>query len=366
MLDLYETIKNYIGNHSYLDVFYQFFPGAPNMKPITKISETPYEKNLCKNKTLVFIPNQNISENQQIDNLKLILSLDQKMTHIEYPEGDETCDNYRENITAIRKFINPINDGYCAVFIRTQYKKADVVKDGYVVAGISTLENLKNIFYYKVVIQGIFEWNLSIHTPDKKDFGLFNHTSKGIQKFLAYEKSTESPDKTGNSRTDAIINMVHSLTKKLECGTALIIFENPTDAKNEADRLCNAERGYRAEKPFSVKKEENLLQILNVDGGFIIDQTGQCYAHGCTFDGTVPKSADRDGKQYKGVPGHGARHNSIKLYVENKNFGNQPSESSLPCMGIVFSEDGMITVYQRNNENQIEDISIYPNNRPNE
>lgn len=126
-------------------------------------------------------------------------------------------------------------------------------------------------------------------------------------------------------------------------GTMVVICEN---AKQEAERLCNANRGIRIEpKDCSTLSKDKILQISKIDGAMLIDPNCICYALGVILDGFVEPT-------FKGDPGRGARYNSAKLYIHNikssmaMNVINiYTREYAKHAMAVVISEDGYIDVF---------------------
>lgn len=129
--------------------------------------------------------------------------------------------------------------------------------------------------------------------------------------------------------------MVEKLVKilcKQKHGAVAIIFNEETDAADEAKRLCDMKRGTRICETICYDKEEGwneeqILAVSGIDGALFIDHNGKCLAIGVIVDGKAVKTGD---------VGRGARYNSIANYMKQKRG----------CVGIVVSEDGMINVIQ--------------------
>ncbi len=142
---------------------------------------------------------------------------------------------------------------------------------------------------------------------------------------------------------------VFNSIKKQKHGTMLIVSKG---AKDEAERLCNSNRGIKIE-PIDCKllSQSDLLQMTRIDGAMLIDPNCTCYALGVILDGFVEPT-------FEGDKGRGARYNSAKLYIHNitndlamgtiNYFTNKESNHA---MAIVISEDGYIDVFTSENEN---------------
>ena len=141
-------------------------------------------------------------------------------------------------------------------------------------------------------------------------------------------------------------NVFNTITKQKH-GTMLIVSKG---AKQEADRLCNSNRGIKIE-PIDCKSLSytELLQMTKIDGAMLIDPNCICYALGVILDGYIEPS-------YEGDAGRGARYNSAKLYIHNiksslRNGAINVYSGEKPrhTMAIVISEDGYIDVFSTTN-----------------
>lgn len=107
----------------------------------------------------------------------------------------------------------------------------------------------------------------------------------------------------------------------VKIGTQIIICEN---AKSESERL--KARCFKV-VPKKLTTSE-LVRLMRIDGGIMIDQHLNLYAYGVLLDGTVVK---------KGDSSRGSRYNSALTYYESY-------ESTSPTMVVVISDDGMLSV----------------------
>lgn len=126
-------------------------------------------------------------------------------------------------------------------------------------------------------------------------------------------------------------------------GTMLVVSKK---AKQEAERLCNANRGIRIDPiDCSTLGKDRILQISKIDGAILIDPDCNCYALGVILDGFVDPS-------FEGDSGRGARYNSAKLYIHNikvdmdlNAFNLYTKEYADHAMAVVISEDGYVDVF---------------------
>lgn len=343
MFDLYSLAEKRSNSKKYRliveNLFENIYPLLPFylksevFEVIDRLSVTTYEQSKCENKTLVFFPYKAMSNERNID-----VMLD-----------DSICINFDScdigNIKVLRKLINPLSKDCCYAFGRNEND------DNYYAIGSTRIENLDNDLYYKCIIVGQMQWKLSLHCPTGQDIKLFGYVNS---KFVEYDKA----DSFHNQKTEDLNEKIKSanigkeyhdaisriyqlvndyIEKNSKCGTSFVIFSScykesgENYVAKEAERLASGlpARGYMLKK-FTNLSEEVLNQIINIDGGIIVDSNCVCYAYGCIFDGTVKNG-------FEGERGSGARHNSMKLYISNKQKN--------VCVGMVFSEDGGVSLY---------------------
>lgn len=322
-----------------MDEVYPLLPFAPNMEVLNAIqylSAATYEQSKCKDKTIVFLADAKILDKVVVD-----VPLDEQIKiSITSPNS--------KNTKILRKLINPLPTDCCYIF----GKKGN--DDIYYAIGSTQEKNLCNELYYKCTIIDQMSWKLSLHSGNK-EIGLFaceyssykeypnkceEEKVKDKEQQEKYELKKKMEEKGVDEAFKETIEQIHSLVfqylKNEKCGTSFAIFKanrNRTKGKAcaEAKRLAGDQpaRGYLL-KNFSPLTFDVLKQIMNIDGGIIVDTNNVCYAYGCIFDGKVKKG-------FRGERASGARHNSMKMYVENQRKGT--------CVGIVFSEDGGCEIY---------------------
>lgn len=128
--------------------------------------------------------------------------------------------------------------------------------------------------------------------------------------------------------TKEMIKELAVILRKQKHGTTVIL----TDDEGEVNRLCEFYRGIRVDSQIKYDgtekwNEDQLLSITGIDGAVVMSLEGKCLAIGVIVDGEAKQRGDI---------GRGARYNSIKNYVEQKDKGKY--------VGIIFSEDGMVNV----------------------
>ena len=310
-----------------IKVLYPMLPYPPSLDTIDTLSAATYEHSKCENKNIVFLPYPN--------NLKDI---------IDAPLDDGIKIEFDSNIKSLRKIINPLPRDCCYVFCMNS---DDSQK--YYAVGSTAINKINDHVYYRCTIINHMKWILEIHFPPNIDICLLGcvHSRYNSYKIVNNNNEIKEIDSNvKNGKFGKAVEQVNSLFDSYckdnqRCGTSVVIFSSPSspDEKNiaasEADRLASDKpaRGYKLKlcKPL---ENDLFRQIINIDGGIIIDTENKCYAYGCIFDGIVNENFDGEREV-------GARHNSMKLYVNSKN--NIISQS---CIGLVFSEDGGLKIYE--------------------
>jgi hypothetical protein len=118
------------------------------------------------------------------------------------------------------------------------------------------------------------------------------------------------PDNFINEINYKYLNSLLHEIRQLNHGMILIISD---EAKNEVERLCEFGRGY-AIKPIDLKlprSRDLLSSITSIDGAIFIDTNLVCYGLGMILDGIAVKT---------GLSARGARYNSAKCYIDNKDY----------------------------------------------
>lgn len=75
-----------------------------------------------------------------------------------------------------------------------------------------------------------------------------------------------------------------------------------------------------------------MRRVTSIDGAVIVDPKGICYAIGAILDGVIEKG--------EGDPSRGARFNAAFKYLSHCR------REGIGCSIAVFSEDGMVNIYQ--------------------
>ena len=132
---------------------------------------------------------------------------------------------------------------------------------------------------------------------------------------------------------ESIINLTKVAISQKK-GTQLIICKN---AKSESERLKN--RCFKVQPKFLTPSD--LILLMRIDGGIMIDQFLNLHAYGVLLDGKVSKKGDNS---------RGSRFNSAITYFE-------AYESTNPTMIIVISDDGMLNIIP-NLKPQIDHLKI--------
>jgi len=216
---------------------------------------------------------------------------------------------YIDNYRGIRKVLEIARDDLSLLCDSVSVYGLGKIKDIY----DSSKENLFQIHFIKH-----YTWNLY------HDENLLMHVEYGVPKInkkpINEEKLKLDMKRIFSSITDEKINNILEIvseSSKQKHGTSLVI---NTEAESEAIRLSNQSTLIRpTQLTPSIMKN-----VSAIDGAVLIDPNGICYSIGVILDGlSTPK----------GDSSRGARYNSAIRYV---------ASSSMPCLIIVVSEDGMI------------------------
>lgn len=296
-----------------------YSPTSEVIKTFDLLSTAAYEQSECEGKTIIFVPKSK-------DPYK----------YIDIPLSDDIKIKFcLENIKVLRKLINPLASDCAYVFENDE-------NGLYYAIGSTQIRKLKKKLYYKCEIIGQMKWKLSLHCSNNKEKGLFgsvyskctecNFSNASKPNNLSEQSDYIKLEIQYKKIAESLIKLVDKyVSENKNCGTSFVIFDEKKNAVSEAKRLASdaPARGYLLNNSIKLTYD-NLKQIMNIDGGMIVDTRGNCHAYGCIFDGKVYNS-------FSGDRSVGARHNSMKLYVNSQEKGT--------CVGIVFSEDGGFVIY---------------------
>lgn len=180
-----------------------------------------------------------------------------------------------------------------------------------------------------------FNWHCSIdNTPifhsDNSQIRLPITDAKDIDPMEIAIKNVFKNSSKVTDRDIILLNKLVVTAKQQKKGTILVILEEQT-AKDEALRLTQS--------CTRITPKKLNIQLLNrfsgIDGAIILDNKGVCHAIGVILDGEIDT---RD-------PGRGARYNSSLRYFKTK------ENAKIPCLLVVVSEDGHISILPDELEN---------------
>jgi len=196
---------------------------------------------------------------------------------------------------------------------------------------------------YDVYIKfyGFMHWSVII---GKKEKLKYYHGTYEIGVSDKAETYLNDIQKLKKVNTEMVKDLV-GILKNQRHGTSVIISDYGGNIESVVDHLCEMNRGIKLSSKIRYSSDISevsgwdkgqLLSITDIDGSLFMDLEGTCLAIGVIVDGIVT---------IKGDAGRGARYNSIKNYVmqKQKKDGNY--------IGIVISEDRKINIFQNNNEN---------------
>lgn len=182
-----------------------------------------------------------------------------------------------------------------------------------------------------VKFSGFMHWSLFIKEREIFAYYHGDYTFNASKEKYAYLNDINKLEGFDQEKREMVEKLVRILCKQKH-GAVAIVFDEKTNAQDEAKRLCQVKRGTRICESVCYSEEEGwneeeILAISGIDGALFIDYSGKCLAIGVIVDGEAIE---------KGNVGRGARYNSIKNYMKLKQG----------CVGIVVSEDGMVDVIQ--------------------
>lgn len=236
-----------------------------------------------------------------------------------------------QNLRMIRKLMEISKRNKVHLYAETS---ADTVggKTVHTVSGLVQHREKQNEDIY-VKFSGFMHWSLFI-----KGREIFTYYHGDYQFNVSKEKYAYLNDinklKGFDQKKREMIEKLVEVLRKQKHGTVAIVFDEKTNAEDEADRLCNMKRGTRICESICYDEEkgcwdeEQILAVSGIDGAMFIDHCGKCLAIGVIVDGEAVEP---------GNVGRGARYNSIVNYMKLHQG----------CVGIVISEDGMIDVIQK-------------------
>ena len=326
------------------------FINFPSLEIVEYISATYYEKCPCENKSIAFIVGH--------ANRQHFITDFSALSEIYF-------NKYK--VKLVRKLLQPLEKDSILVFEYSEEKNC------YIAAGIAKEKKMSEIaapsVYYRVNFVKYMQWTIELSCR-KKETELALPSKEKTQKaidqivvpLLGYKQGKWVSYLEFKSKKDKDIDdVVETLKEKFnitslsrlkrlkrlltqiydcEVGTSCIIFKNPRHAEKEAELFEEKNRAIKLQKPTGFTPML-IKTILDIDGGVIFDSHCKCYAYGCIYDGILTES-------FKGDISRGARHNSTKMYVNNRHCDNglgKHEKGNKPCVGIAFSEDGGLVVY---------------------
>lgn len=217
------------------------------------------------------------------------------------------------------------------LFETSRYGFGLVVDDNSTVTCLAHIEDEREAVQIKFF--GTHGWKLYIGEQPILQFknGNYSYPSdiKDISTALEVFNSTFR-DEIENTACNmhAIENLLEQISE-LDHGAMAIFSSNASD---EAERLCTLNRGIRLKKALLDPQDLKALSII--DGALLFDLQGYCYAFGVIVDGKA---------MVKGDSARGARYNSAANYIAWKNKKNNADK----YVGVVHSDDGMVSVFPR-------------------
>lgn len=266
--------------------------GLPKVDIFNKISSQTYEGDSCTGM---------ISFVDDIEQVTGSISLQ-----------DPICIN-EDNIRLIRKLLEVSGDGYC-LYAKGRY-----------IYSYGAFDNSLNVESIEFLGHG--KWRVMYQGQEM----LRCHNGEIIlpKNEVEYEESIKEVLQRYFGESDCSINnekliKIVKAAKEQKHGTMIIISK---EASSESERLCGNGRGILIEP--SNLEQDYVKKLSSIDGALMIGLDGTCYGIGVIVDGI---------SECCGSASRGARYNSAKNYVYNRN------KDKKECIAIVISEDRTIDI----------------------
>lgn len=304
---------------------------------IQTLSSMPYEGAKLKTCLALTLPNSytNIPSKQWIIRLK--------------PENDTHYALLAKNAKTLRKIAEGAKDNAVAFCYQTvQSEQPSDEKLAYCLCGYVDLSQRQasDIFPIKIEISGSHRWTLSY--LGEIQFEVEDNSIQFVKKQSLVKKVLnaildEIPQVKDKDSLESIIEAL----KNQSHGTSAIFYSDQASAnqliKNRFDGLCKNLRGMKCSE--SWKKFDRsggtgsytgITNLAGIDGALVLDPVAQKVLYSMIIvDGIVCHPGD---------PSRGARHNSIKTFMEGlADTTNLPAEAR--AVAVVFSEDGGAMVF---------------------
>ncbi len=296
--------------HADIDRFASVLPYAPDFDLMTALSGLTYERKTCFSH-IVFVPPQSCFPLNYIT---------------EFHDAVYLCP---ENERLIRKRLQSAGKDHCLI--------CTCDENGYRVSGVQTVpEDIKDYFVYSIRFVDHMYWEFSIgeKTMFYYKFGyFFNAKSDDIRGMIRSYFQAVFEDPLPEEAECCFADTVRQLVAE-HTGTSFVFIEQGAYRK-EVDRLVNtAHSGVPVGKANIFRDSDREFFTLNAraDGGFLLDQCGNCCSVNVIFDGRTDM-----GKDYISNPAFGARHNSLSLYLSNM-LGYR-----YRIFAVIISEDGQVS-----------------------
>lgn len=164
----------------------------------------------------------------------------------------------------------------------------------------------------------LFEYRDGIYSYPR-NYGIVQKEFKNKLKSVTNRNNLKKLQKIANN----VVNCGH--------GTAIIFIQSDTNGSNEINRIKKLRLGTNINPiDLTTCDQQVIFNMTAVDGAVVVDTNGICHCFGVILDGVASK---------KGDPSRGARHNSLKHYVEYcKKMG-------IKAVAVVVSEDRYTEMY---------------------
>lgn len=271
----------------------------PDYSLFTYISSLNYESNSCRGK-FAFIKSEDINNIEEFVcfKRKIVLS--------------------RTYSRKIRKLLEITQDEYYLIV-------KERIPNRFEIEGIGKINTELANKIDIIEILGHMEWKLLSKNIEIMKYDGLNMRLPEIEHTVDYYNEQIINFFGIDNVCENLGNVIGEAKKQLH-GTIIVISK---EAGKEVQRLCDNGRGIEINTINLIDKYNIITKISSIDGAIMIDLDGNCNGIGIILDG------ERDSK---GNDSRGARYNSAKSYVDDKN------KKGNICMAFVISEDKTVDV----------------------
>jgi len=320
-----------------LELFKNLFNGLPPLEILSILSAQYYEKKEMRAKIIFYDSNCNIECS---------------------PKYKDTILFDQNNKRQITKFLAASTDDTPLVAqLQTNIKFPE-----YIIKGIATAKNthciseiIKPLFVVSFVGHMQYDLYMGSRLLLSYEEGKYKCPKDTSEHELLGEILKVNGWKITDEQIEALKYNLNELAKAKH-GTTFVFMKCADLYDYEVDRLIGkAKRGVKIDPVSLYNKDEKVVSFLRntavADGGFLVNEKGDCNAINVIFDGEVKSEY----KNFEGRSDRGSRYNSLYTYIFGKNqkcnFFKKCNSKRIECkkcekraIAVVISDDGIINV----------------------